>query len=341
MSSFRIDAKLFGVRLNAWYRRSRRRLPWRERPSLYKTVVSEFMLQQTQVDRVLPYFDRWQRAFPDFESLATASEEAVLKQWEGLGYYRRARSLHALARRLQALGCLPKTPQVWGQLPGVGPYSAAAITSIALSYPIAAVDGNVVRILARLSGEATVFKNSGAGMKFFTPLAAELLYHKSPGDHNQAMMELGATVCLKHRPLCTVCPVVAFCLAGRRGDADQYPRFASQKPERRTVERLWAIHERALLLHRRPRGVRRLAEIHELPEPDGLIRSLSPRQLLTIKRRGISNQRIEERIYRVAVTASFLKKVAERQDVQWVPFPQLEAITLSGPHRRWIQELMA
>ncbi len=203
--------------LRAWFLAHQRRLPWREQPGLYKTVVSEFMLQQTQVATVLPYFERWMRKFPDFAALAAARETEVLKLWEGLGYYRRARLLHALAKELVKLPTPPRTPEAWLELPGVGPYTAAAITSIAFGAPAAVVDGNVVRVLARLHGETRQFKDGSAAVKFFTPAADALLDARHPGDHNQAMMELGATVCTRHNPLCTVCPFVTWCVVAARG----------------------------------------------------------------------------------------------------------------------------
>src|SRR5690606_16353514 len=157
--------------------------------------VSEMMLQQTRIDAALPYFDRWMNALPDFTSLASASEEKVLKLWEGLGYYRRARNLHRLAQTIVTLPEIPRTAESWPQFPGIGPYSAAAITSIAFDAPAACVDGNVVRVLARLTGTSKELKDSGSAARLFQPLAQELIDRDDPGAHNQAMMELGATAC--------------------------------------------------------------------------------------------------------------------------------------------------
>mgnify|MGYP002076228808 CR=1 FL=1 len=187
----------FQSALLAWNREHARPLPWREAPSLYKTEVSEFMLQQTQVKTVLPYFARWLDALPDFAALAEAAESRVLRLWEGLGYDSRARTLHRLARAVAARSSPPRTPPEGRQLPGVGPYTAAAITSIAFGAPAACVDGNVVRILARLTADGTAYRDSASAAKAFAPLAAALLPADRPGDHNQAMMELGATVCFR------------------------------------------------------------------------------------------------------------------------------------------------
>ena len=196
------DIPGFQRALLSWYRTHRRRLPWRESPSLYGTVVSEFMLQQTQVKTVLPYFARWMETLPDFQSLAKADEARVLKLWEGLGYYSRARNLHRVAKAVAAMPTPPRTAQEWRSLPGIGPYTAAAITSIALGEPEACVDGNVVRILSRLSADGSAFRDSASAAKAFTPIAEKVLTRDSPGDHNQAMMELGATLCSRTTPAC-------------------------------------------------------------------------------------------------------------------------------------------
>ena len=158
MPSLNKHATAFRQALLGWYASAQRQLPWRSNPSIYKTVVSEFMLQQTQVKTVVPYFERWLEQFPDFAALASAPGEAVLKYWEGLGYYSRARNLHKLAKTYVALASKPATAAEWQELPGIGPYTAAAISSIAQNYPAAVVDGNVVRILARLTGDDRMFK---------------------------------------------------------------------------------------------------------------------------------------------------------------------------------------
>jgi A/G-specific adenine glycosylase len=324
-----------------WFRTHARPLPWREAPSLYKTVVSEFMLQQTQVKTVLPYFDRWLAAFPDFAALAAADEARVLKLWEGLGYYSRARNLHRLARAVAARPTPPVTPEAWRELPGVGPYTAAAVTSISFGAPVACVDGNVVRILARLTADATPHRDSASAAKAFAPLAAALVPAAAPGDHNQAMMELGATVCFRRQPLCLTCPVQRFCAAARRGDPAAYPRLAPKLIERRTVTRLWCERDGTLLLHRAPSDARRLADLHELPTPAqlGVTEHAAARgELLAKKSRGITRFRLEESIRLHPAPAPRAKLAPE---LVWAPFATLETITLSGPHRRWIRELLA
>ena len=328
----------FQQALLTWYRSQARPLPWRSSPSPYKTVVSEFMLQQTQVKTVLPYFSRWMNTFPDFAALAAAPESSVLKLWEGLGYYSRARNLHRLARIVAAMPTLPQTPSEWHELPGVGPYTAAAITSISFNVPNACVDGNVVRILARLTADATLFRDSATAAKRFTPLAEKLLTLESPGEHNQAMMELGATVCVRQKPLCLTCPVRDHCIAGRQGEAEAYPRLAPKVFERRSVDRVWCIRGDALLLHRSARTAKRLAELHELPAAEHI--SAAPIRfesdaLLAVRRRGITRFQITESIYAFKVPLGKL-----HPELVWVPLRNLEEVTVSGPHRRWIRELL-
>ena len=325
--------------LLAWYRVHARPLPWRQNPSLYQTVVSEFMLQQTQVKTVLPYLARWLVELPDFAALAAASEARVLKLWEGLGYYSRARNLHRLAQAIAALPAPPRTPAEWQELPGVGPYTAAAITSISFDAPAACVDGNVVRILARLTADATPYRDSASASKAFTPLATSLLPAANPGDHNQAMMELGATVCFRQNPLCLTCPVLKFCAAGQRGDPENYPKLAAKKMEQLSVTRVWIERKGALLLHLSAKGARRFANMHELPTAAqaGLAEAkVTAGKLLAKKRRGITRYQITESIYVVPTPRGKLP-----DDLVWVPVKSLDAVTLSGPHRRWVKEVLA
>ena len=332
----------FQSALLAWYQANARPLPWRDSPSLYKTVVSEFMLQQTQVKTVLPYFARWLAALPDFAALAAAPEERVLKLWEGLGYYSRARNLHRLAQALVALPRRPRTAAEWRALPGVGPYTAAAITSISFSAPAACVDGNVVRILARLTADATEFRDSATAAKSFTPLADSLLPADVPGDHNQAMMELGATVCFRQKPLCLTCPVRQFCAGARSGAPEDFPRLAPKQIEQRIVTRVWCERGDALLLHRAGAQAKRFANMHELPTAElaGLDVAVAARgALIARKRRGITRFQITESIHEAP--ASLAGRLKPAPELVWVPLAQLDAITLSGPHRRWVTEIMA
>jgi len=321
-----------------WYRAHQRRLPWRASPTLYKTVVSEFMLQQTQVETVLPYFDRWLKKFPDFAALDKAKEAEVLKMWEGLGYYRRARLLHELAKAWTKLPQKPQTIEEWLELPGVGPYTAAAITSISFSTPAAVVDGNVVRVLARIMGEHTLFKDGSEAVKFFTAAANELLDTVNPGDHNQAMMELGATVCTRRNPQCLLCPVRTWCAASAKGEMEDLPRFVAKKTKQTKLVRLWIEHDGKLLLHRKASTSKRLAHLCELPDAASLPKAVIEKKSLAIKRRTIANEQFTESIHRATLKIGNLEKDS---GLLWATSAQLKKLTLSGPHRKWIEELQS
>jgi A/G-specific adenine glycosylase len=329
----------FQAALLGWYRRNARDLPWRRSPSLYGTVVSEFMLQQTQVNTVLPYFGRWMDALPNFAALAAAPEDLVLKLWEGLGYYSRSRSLRRLAQTIIALPEIPHSPEAWRQLPGVGPYTAAAITSISFGEPAACVDGNVVRILTRLTADPTGFRDGASAAKALEPLAAMLVPAECPGDHNQAMMELGATICLRRKPLCLLCPVRTLCSA-HADNPEAYPKIASKAVERRSVVRAWCLRRKALLLHRAGANARRLAGLYELPTAEqlGLAESAILKQPLLAKRtRRITRFQIMESIHSVGLKGG----PGAADGLVWVPLSRLGSIALSGPHRRWVNEILA
>lgn len=330
----------FQAALHAWYRIHHRKLPWRDAPSLYPTVVSEFMLQQTQVATVLPYFERWLRALPDFAALAAAPEPTVMKLWEGLGYYSRARHLHQLAQAYIATPTKPRTPAEWRELPGVGPYTAAAITSISFGEPAAVVDGNVVRILARLAGEGRLFRDGTEAAKHFTPLADVLIVGSDPGEHNQAMMELGATVCLRQNPQCRLCPVAKFCTARKSGSPEKLPRIKPRPTRPMFVLRTFCLYRGRLLLRRGHAKAKRLAGLHELPETSDLGVLPAAKTLLLTKRRTITRFAITESIYAVKPTAALLRRIARSAALEWVPLKQLDRVTLSGPHRKWITEMM-
>ncbi len=329
----------FQLALHRWYRVHHRKLPWRDAPSLYKTVVSEFMLQQTQVTTVLPYFDRWLRELPDFTTLAAAPETKIMKLWEGLGYYSRARNLHKLAQAVVAMPASPRTPAEWQELPGIGPYTAAAITSISFAEPAAVVDGNVVRILARLTADGRLFRDGMEAVKYFTPLADALVVGSDPGEHNQAMMELGATVCVRASPRCLICPVAEFCAGRRGGSPEKLPRLKPKQIEQRTVVRVWCEQRGRLLLRLAHAKAKRLAGLHELPEAADLGVTPDKKSLLVTKRRTITRFQISESIYRIRPNAVLLKRIARDQALEWVPLARLNHITLSGPHKRWIAEI--
>ncbi|HEX5133484.1 MAG TPA: A/G-specific adenine glycosylase [Candidatus Krumholzibacteria bacterium] len=210
--------------LLAWYRRSRRDLPWRGTRDPYRIWVSEVMLQQTQVATVIPYYERFLARFPDITALAAAPLDDALKLWEGLGYYARARNLHTAAREVVANmgGTLPRDPAAFRSLRGVGEYIAAAVTSIAFDEPVVVVDGNVKRFIARLFA-LTDSVDRPAGTRRVREHADALLDRGAPGDFNQALMEIGALVCRPSGPRCGECPVAGDCLAFRAGEAEAFP----------------------------------------------------------------------------------------------------------------------
>lgn len=332
---------VFRRKLAVWFEANQRQLSWRTERSLYRTVVSEFMLQQTQVATVLPYFERWMAALPDFEALAAADESTVLKLWEGLGYYRRARNLQKLAREFIKLPHQPSSAAEWEKLPGIGPYTAAAVTSISFGTPAACVDGNVVRILARVTGDKTAFRDGSKAVRHLTPLAVELLDTTNPGRHNEAMMELGATVCTRANPRCSECPLFDCCVAGKNGIAARLPRIERPTTEKRAVDRAWIKTDGKLLLHRIPKTSARMNGLYELPTVQQA--GLSPgdrekSELLATHKRSITRYRITERIYRAPTQNEHVSEPPA--EVEWVNLSRIDEITFSGPHRRWITELL-
>jgi A/G-specific adenine glycosylase len=214
----------FSSRLLQWYAQHGRSLPWRLNSNAYEVWITEIILQQTRVDQGMEYYFRFMEAFPDLATLASAPEERVLRLWQGLGYYSRARNLHQAARQImeQRKGKLPETKKEWLQVRGVGPYTAAAIASIAFNEVVPALDGNVYRVIARLFAmdERT---DTGKGKRVFEEVAAELIDQKNPGDFNQAMMDFGATVCKPAAPFCNECIFNRECLAFLRDEIEKYP----------------------------------------------------------------------------------------------------------------------
>ncbi|MCI8360997.1 MAG: A/G-specific adenine glycosylase [Clostridiales bacterium] len=253
-----------------WYHRNARALPWREHPTPYRVWVSEIMLQQTRVEAVRPYFARFMAALPDVASLAAADEALLFKLWEGLGYYSRARNLQKAAKILvkDYGGRLPASHAALLSLPGVGPYTAGAVASIAFGIPAAAVDGNVLRVLSRILCKRENM-SAPAVKKEAENLLTAILPAGFPGDFNQAMMELGATVCTPGLPRCRSCPAAAFCLGLEKGCPAELPVKPPKKARKiieRTVPVIWS--DQGVLLRRRP-GKGLLAGLWEFPALDG------------------------------------------------------------------------
>jgi A/G-specific adenine glycosylase len=260
------EARTIRRKLLRWYDRHRRELPWRRRSDPYAVWVAEVLLQQTRVETVKPYFVRFLRRFPDVEALAAADVDDVLKAWEGLGYYGRARNLHRAARQVARDhgGDLPATATELRRLPGVGAYTAAAIASIAFGADEPVLDGNVARVLCRLFRVGGDPRTSG-GRKRLTGLARRLLPPGAAGEFNQAMMDLGATVCRPAKPLCGSCPLEAHCRARHRGEQCAYPRKRPRRalPHHTVVAGLVRKRGRLLIDRRPDEGL--LGGLWELP----------------------------------------------------------------------------
>jgi A/G-specific adenine glycosylase len=320
-----------------WYDVHRRELPWRVEQSLYRTVVSEFMLQQTQVKTMLPYFERWMRQFPDFPSLEAASETEVLKAWEGLGYYRRARHLHQCARIWCLADPKPTSYAAWLKYPGIGPYMAAAIASIEFDEPVVVVDGNVIRVIARLHGVDTAFRDAASAARTIRPLAQAILDPNRAGDSNQALMELGALVCKPDQPTCLLCPWTQACEARKIGNFPSIPNV-------RKATRVAVVRPRLLILDFRRKSILlsqdtmpgRLSGFWELPLATN---NPMPHEasLGTIKR-GIGNEVVQEPVYRARP-----EHLDEKQKAKscWISLSKIPEISLSGPHRRWLTDFLS
>jgi A/G-specific adenine glycosylase len=249
-----LNDRLIWRALGRWYDRNKRSLPWRESSDPYAIWISEIMLQQTRVAAVIPYYERFLKRFPHVTALAQAPEEEVLTLWSGLGYYTRARNLQAAARQIVELGSFPRTYAAIHDLAGVGVYTAAAVASIAFGLPHAVVDGNVRRVLARITN----------GKGDTQQVADLLLDRKNPSRSNQALMELGALVCLPRDPHCIECPVAKHCEAQKLGTQNEWPAKRARPTAIHLKRDLLVIHQKEkILLSPSPR----VQGFWDLPEP--------------------------------------------------------------------------
>ena len=301
--------------LLAWYDRGHRDLPWRRTRNPYRIWVSEIMLQQTRVGAVLEHYAEFFRRFPNLNALAKADEAEVLAAWSGLGYYRRARSLHLAAKMVveERAGVLPRTAAEWRTLPGVGRYTAAAIASIAFGDEQAVVDGNVERVLAR------VFAWSNPNPSQVWEAAEALLERRRPGDFNQALMELGATVCLPGQPRCQQCPWRHSCAGGAAiASVKAVPREARRV---RQARYLLAQRRGRVLLEQRAAAASLMPGMWELPPANGNCAGLPERF-----RHAILDTNYQVEVYRAAAAPS--------QGGRWVPQAELPTLPLTGLCRK-------
>lgn len=325
------ELRSFRRALLRWYDQNRRDLPWRRdrdpgspaRPLLerwgegpYRVWVSEIMLQQTRVAAVLDHYARFIERFPTVQSLAAAREASVLAAWSGLGYYHRARRMHQAARLIAKRGSFPQTAEDWLELPGIGRYTAAAIASIAFGEPVAVVDGNVERVLQRLTQAAL-------GREAVWQKAQALIDRRRPGDFNQAMMELGATICTPRAPQCLICPLSRFCQT--RGEEKREPAAP-----RKIREMNYALvrRKKSVLLVRRPADASLMAGMWELP-------SLGPEQvngdapLLRVR------HSITDTDYRISVYSLAPEQLQEfATDGKWFTLRRWEQLPLTGLTRK-------
>lgn len=244
----------FAATVISWFRQNGRDLPWRQTRDPYAIWLSEIILQQTRIEQGRPYWERFMKRWPTVEALAAATEDEVLRQWQGLGYYSRARNLLTAARQVTAQGGFPSTFKELLKLKGVGTYTAAAIASIAFDEPVAVVDGNVYRVLARYFGISTPI-NSTEGKKEFAQLAQSLLPPKEPAAYNQALMDFGAMQCTPASPACHHCPLMETCSACQQGNVSDLPvKLRTLKVKERHFSYIYIRYKGQTALRRRPSG---------------------------------------------------------------------------------------
>ena len=318
-------------KLARWYATAKRDLPWRRTRDPYAITVSELMLQQTQVVTVIPYYERWLKLFPTWRALAGAKEHDLIKAWEGLGYYRRARNLHALARAVAGNGGeLPADGEGLLVLPGIGPYTAAAIGSIAFGLPLAVLDGNVMRVLTRLLALRDDI-SLGTTRAKLQEIADDFLDRGDPSTHNQALMELGATVCLPRKPLCLVCPLWDDCRG--RDRAEEFPvksRIAQVKREE-TV----AIIRKGKSFY--------CEQVPEGKPWHGLWRFPDFDEARMQRGEGIAQIKYGITKYTVTMQAIAAKwkspAIARRASGRWLTAEEMHALAFAAPHRKLVARL--
>jgi A/G-specific adenine glycosylase len=328
----------FQRELLAWYDTHARDLPWRQSADPYRIWVSEIMLQQTRVSAVLDYYARFLTLFPSVTALAQAEEPDVLAAWSGLGYYRRAKLMHKAAKVvvMEHRGAIPRTAEQLRKLPGIGEYTSSAIASIAFGEPVAVVDGNVERVLLRVLSDHEKPPAAEPQVKWLRNRAAKVLDAQRPGDFNQAMMELGATVCLPQRPLCLHCPVQQFC--STRGEHQAPP--PKKMRSRQIAYALLRRHREGtvqVMLEQRPLSVSLMPGMWELPEV-AMLDSDQERVELTL-RHAITVTNYQVRVLRFTEQEAKLRFPSKQNLRQWTRSSELSTLPLTGLARKVLQRL--
>ncbi|MDR3717754.1 MAG: A/G-specific adenine glycosylase [Bryobacteraceae bacterium] len=321
-----LQLRLCGQLLLDWYQATRRDLPWRGTRDPWRILLSEVMLQQTRVVAVVPYYERFLERYPTPQALAAAPEQELLAAWSGLGYYARARNLQRAAKAITELGAFPSTLERIRELPGVGDYTAAAVASIAFGLPHAVLDGNVVRVLSRLTAERGEVQSSGVRVKL-QQSAQTMLDPRRPGDFNQAVMELGATVCLPRNPQCLLCPLREHCAARAEGIQNELPvKLNKRDAIKLAIELLLVEKDGRVLMRQRGAHEPRLAGFWELPEPRYI-----PGAHRTAKL-GEFRHSITRHDYTVEVWQA--EPVKAPKGFRWIAFDELPALPLATTARK-------
>ena len=326
------NTRAFRGSLLWWYRRHGRDLPWRRTGDPYAILVSEFMLQQTQVATVIPYYDEWLRRFPDFASLARASENDLLHAWQGLGYYVRARNLHATAKTVmdRHRGRLPRPVEQMQQLPGIGKYTAHAVATFAFNQSVPIVEANTARVLTRLFDFRESI-DSVAGRKTLWQYAATLLPKSNARIYNSALTDLGALVCLPRKPKCGVCPVKKFC---RAKNPETLPvRKSRLRPTRLVEKHVFMVRQGKIRLEQSSRRWRGMWILPPL-RLDGLKPLSSQQRPLYTSAFPFTHHRVTLQVFRHG-----LHKVTNERRY-WFPVRSLDSVPIPSPHRRAIQTLI-
>lgn len=344
-----LEPSSFQKKLLNWYDQNKRDLPWRRTSIPYAIFVSEMMLQQTQVKTVIPYYERFLKELPDWTALAKAKEEKVLKLWEGLGYYRRARNLQAAAQKIVAdhKGRLPNSLEEILEIPGVGPYSAGAILSIAFQKPYPVVDGNVIRVFSRLFLLRGNLK-TGEGHKKVWELAETLISHQRPGDFNQAVMELGATLCLPDNPQCLLCPLLSGCLAAQKGIQNELPEMPKAMSVLEVpMAALYLEQKGKVLVKKRSQDEKWLKGMWEFPSAEGKtfeealqklensLRVKTDRKELREVRHQITHHKIRLKLFGGIAP----KSIRVSKDLKWISLKNLHTLPFASAQNRlreWI-----